>query len=237
MTTEKTTLPKWTEERTAQLQALVTTQPVTIGQVETFATQLSTNTRSVASKLRKLGYDVELKGDAPSVFSEAESAELTELVNNNPGEFTYVTLAQAFAGGKFTAKQVQGKILALELTASIKEAAKVETPRKYTAEQESQFIKLVNSGLSVEKIADKLNKTVASVRGKALSMLRTGEITGIPKAENPTVVTHPLDGIDVANMTVEEIAKTIGKTARGVKSMLTKQGLNAADYKAKVKAA
>jgi predicted transcriptional regulator len=31
-------------------------------------------------------------------------------------------------------------------------------------------------------------------------------------------------------MTVEEIAETIGKTARGVKTMLTRRGLSASNY-------
>ena len=35
---------------------------------------------------------------------------------------------------------------------------------------------------------------------------------------------------DVAGMTVEQIADAIGKTARGVKTMLTRRGLVAADY-------
>ena len=35
---------------------------------------------------------------------------------------------------------------------------------------------------------------------------------------------------DVSGMTVEEIAEAIGKTARGVKTMLTRRGLSASDY-------
>ena len=38
-------------------------------------------------------------------------------------------------------------------------------------------------------------------------------------------------------MTVEAIAEAIGKTARGVKTMLTRRGLTAADYDGAAKAA
>ena len=38
-------------------------------------------------------------------------------------------------------------------------------------------------------------------------------------------------------MTVEAIAEAIGKTARGVKTMLTRRGLVAADYDGAAKAA
>jgi hypothetical protein len=39
-----------------------------------------------------------------------------------------------------------------------------------------------------------------------------------------------LAGIAVDGMTVDAIAESIGKTARGVKTMLTRRGLTAADY-------
>jgi hypothetical protein len=46
-----------------------------------------------------------------------------------------------------------------------------------------------------------------------------------------------LADLDVTEMTVEAIAETIGKTARGVKTMLTRRGLVAADYDGAAKAA
>ena len=42
---------------------------------------------------------------------------------------------------------------------------------------------------------------------------------------------------DISGMTVEAIAEAIGKTARGVKTMLTRRGLSAADYDGAAKAA
>ena len=38
------------------------------------------------------------------------------------------------------------------------------------------------------------------------------------------------DIADIGSQTVEAIAEQIGKTARGVKTMLTRRGLSAADY-------
>ena len=40
----------------------------------------------------------------------------------------------------------------------------------------------------------------------------------------------PLADLSVGDMTVEAIAESIGKTARGVKTMLTRRGLTASDY-------
>jgi len=42
---------------------------------------------------------------------------------------------------------------------------------------------------------------------------------------------------DIGGMTVEAIAESIGKTARGVKTMLTRRGLTAADYDGAAKSA
>ena len=91
----------------------------------------------------------------------------------------------------------------------------------------------VNDGAFVEAIADALDRSVNSVRGKALSLLRSGDIDAIPRQENTkgTTKEDPLADLgDISSMTVEEIAEAIGKTARGVKTMLTRRGLVAGDY-------
>ena len=61
----------------------------------------------------------------------------------------------------------------------------------------------------------------------------------IPRQENTKGSSNvdPLADVDVASMTVEAIAEAIGKTARGVKTMLTRRGLTAADYDGAAKAA
>ena len=55
------TLPKWTDERTEELTNFVGGEsPISQDTVAEAAEQLETSTRSVSSKLRKMGYDVEL---------------------------------------------------------------------------------------------------------------------------------------------------------------------------------
>lgn len=83
------------------------------------------------------------------------------------------------------------------------------------------------------QIADALDRSVNSVRGKALSLLRSGDIDGIPRQEHTkgSAKEDPLADLgDISSMTVEAIAENIGKTARGVKTMLTRRGLVASDY-------
>ena len=96
------------------------------------------------------------------------------------------------------------------------------------------FVEMVNGGSFVEEIADALGKTVNSVRGKALSLLRAeADRTAIPKQKETKGASKadPLADLgDVSGLTVEEIATAIDKTARGVKTMLTRRGLVASDY-------
>jgi len=227
-------LPKWTDERTQQLTDFVGSEsPISQSTVANAADELETSTRSVSSKLRKMGFDVELaSASASKSFSDEQEATLQAFVTDNSGSYTYAEIASHFEGGNFSAKSIQGKILSMELTSHVKPAPKVETVRTYTPEEEGTFVSMVNDGSFVEEIADALGKSVNSIRGKALSLLRSGEINAIPKQKETkgSSKADVLADVDVANHTVEEIADQIGKTVRGVKTMLTRRGLQCSDY-------
>ena len=228
-------LPKWTDERTDALTTFVGDEsPVSQATVAGAAESLETSTRSVSSKLRKMGFDVELASAAGGKsFTDAQEATLAAFVSDNSGEYTYAQIAEHFEGGNFSPKSIQGKILSMELTGHVKPAPKVESVRTYSADEEVLFIGMVNDGAFVEAIADALDRSVNSVRGKALSLLRSGDINAIPKQEVTKGASKedPLADIaDIGSQTVEAIAEQIGKTARGVKTMLTRRGLSAADY-------
>lgn len=226
------TTPKWTEERTAQLiDSVGDESPVTRASVADLAEALATSTRSISSKLRKLGYDVELASAAPRAFSADVTEDLRAFVTANSGALTYAEIADQFPGD-YTAKAVQGKILSMELTSHVKEAPKVEHAKSYSPDEEALVLKLINAGKFVEEIAEAVGKSVQSVRGKALSLQRAGEIDAMPKQRDiKGPAADPLEAIgDVATLSVAQIADQIGKTERGVKTMLTRRGLKAADY-------
>lgn len=235
------TLPKWTDERTGQLMDFVGDErPVSQETVGEAALNLDTTTRSVSSKLRKMGVEVELASSTSTrAFSDAQEATLSTFVTDNSGTYTYAEIASHFEDGAFTAKSIQGKILSMELTEHVKPAPKIESVRTYSPDEEATFISMVNDGAFVEAIADAMGRSVNSVRGKALSLLRSGDISAIPKQEvtKANGSADPLADMDVTDMTVEAIAEEIGKTQRGVKTMLTRRGLTAADYDGAAKAA
>jgi len=228
-------LPKWTDERTQQLVDFVgDSSPISQAMVSDAADDLETSTRSVSSKLRKMGYDVELASSVSNrTFSEDQEATLSQFVSDNSGQYTYADIASSFEGGQFSAKSIQGKILSMELTSHVKPAEKPESVRTYSPEEENTFTTMVNDGAFVEEIAEALGKSVNSIRGKALSLLRSGDIGAIPKQKETkgSSKADPLAEVnDIENMNVEDIADEIGKTVRGVKTMLTRRGLTCADY-------
>ena len=228
-------LPKWTDERTQQLVDFVgNTSPISQAIVADAAAELETSTRSVSSKLRKMGHDVELASSVSNrTFSEDQEATLSNFVSDNSGAYTYADIASSFEDGQFSAKSIQGKILSMELTGHVKPAEKPESVRTYSPEEEATFTTMVNGGSFVEEIAEALGKSVNSIRGKALSLLRSGDINAIPKQKETkgSSKADPLAEVnDIDNMTVEAIADEIGKTVRGVKTMLTRRGLTCSDY-------
>ena len=235
--TEKT--KKWSDEVVNKMLSIVGRQsPVTAAKVQEVVDTLGEDftVRSVASKLRQMDYEVaSLAKEKTSAFTDEETQALTKFVSNNNGKLTYKEIAENFADGKFTAKQIQGKLLALELTSSVKPAEKVEVARTYTEAEEQKFISMADSGAFIEDIAKALGKEIASVRGKALSLTRKGMIERIPPQRNSYAkeTTDPIAalGDKIASMTVAEIAAAVDKTERGLRTLLTRRGINVADYK------
>lgn len=238
-----TTNKKWSDENVATLKTLTNGEnPVSAATVASIAVTLGVTERSVASKLRQLDLPVAslAKEKAPS-FTKEEGEALKQFVELNAGVLTYKEIAEQFNDGQFNAKQVQGKILALELTGSVKATEKVEAVKTYTADEETKFISMAKAGKFIEEIADALGKTVASVRGKALSLTRQEQISEIPKQKESHAkdTTDPVDalGDKLATMTVAQIAEATGKTERGIKTLLTRRAITVADYKGADKAA
>ncbi len=217
--TEK--VKKWADENVAKLLEIVgDASPVTGTAVEAAAKALEVSARSVAAKLRQLDREVESMAQVKvAAFTAEEGAALAEFVNSNVGVYTYKEIAEQFAEGKFNNKQIQGKILALELTGAVKAADKVEVAKTYS---------------DIEEVAHALSKTLPSVRGKALSLLRAGSIAAIPKQKESHAKESgdPVEalGTDIAGMTVADIAKAVDKTERGVRTLLTRRGIAVKDY-------
>lgn len=223
----------WNEESEAVLVAAVAGKDVvTQDDLKAIAEDMERTTRSIGSKLRKMGYEVEKATGAKSSWSDDEQEALVAFLNANSGSFTYAEIASAVADGKFNAKQVQGKVLSLEMTEHVKPTPKVETARSYTADEEAKIVELVEAGTTIEALADAMNRPVNAVRGKCLSLLKEKRIAAIPKQEhsNAKAKEDVLDGVDVENMSVAEIAVETGRTERGIKAILTRRGLKASDY-------
>ena len=71
----------------------------------------------------------------------------------------------------------------MQLTEHVKPAPKVETVKTYSKKKKQIRVNMVNDGAFIEQIAESMGRSVNSIRGKALSLLRAGEINAIPKAK------------------------------------------------------
>lgn len=183
--------------------------------------------RSVTAKLRKLGFEVPLKPKAALVFSEQETEAIREFLEQNAGDYTAEEIAASFMDGKFTARQINGKALSLELSSTIKPAEKKVAVKTFTDAEEETISSMVDSGAFIEDIADSLGRTVPQIRGKLLSMKMTA-----PQRTKKASTTDAYANInEIAHeMTVAELAVHYEKTERGVKTVLSRRGLTAKDY-------
>lgn len=225
----------WNETNTAQLVELAgSDQSVTITQEQltNISDSLETTPRSVGSKLRKMGYTVQKAAEArSSAWTDAEEAELVAFLERESGNYTYAETSAAVLDGKFGPKQIQGKVLSLEMTQHVKPTEKKAAPRKYTEEQEALFVQMAKENATLEEIAEAVGVSINSARGKALSLSKTQGIDMPVQAKsNAQARVDVLEGLDVETMTVEEIAEKADRTVRGVRSMLSRRGLTCADY-------
>lgn len=231
------TLPKWTDARTDQLKSIVgTTTPVTEVLVKQAADTLETTPRSIASKLRNMEYVVESSAQAKGKsYTEEEEAEIANFLNAKPNQFTYAEVAAQVLGGSRSAKQIQGKILSMDLTGLVKPTEQVVRPKTFTDEEEETLLALLAQvpALFIEDIAEAMNREMNSIRGKILSMSNAHPEIVIPKQKNykakPTDAFSDLG--DVSEMTVADIAEATGKSERGVKTLLTHRGIDCSDHK------
>ena len=215
----------YTDEMVARMESAANsgvTEPV----IQELCDEFEFPRRSVTAKLRKLGFDVPKKPGAAPVFSPEQTDALSSFLSDNSGTYTAEEIAETFSEGDFTARQINGKALSLEMTQHIKPAEKKVTPKTYTAEEEATIESMVTDGRFLEEIAESVGKTVASVRGKLLSM-------GLKATQRDKKASKsdPYEGIDgMTDQSVEALAEHFGKTVRGVKTVLTRRGLSCADY-------
>lgn len=224
----------WNEENTSALEALVVGMDVVSqASVAEIAETLGGSARSVGAKLRKLGHEVEKASAKASIWTAEMEEQLRDFLAAHDATHTYAEITQVlFSGAGITDKQVQGKILSMELTDAVKPTPKREAKRTYTPEQEEVYVSMAKANESLEAIAEALGVSVVSARGKGLSLVREGRLDAQPvqAVSNATRRKDPLDGVDIAGSTLEALCEATNMSERGVKSMLTRRGISCQDY-------
>jgi transposase-like protein len=224
----------WNDENTATLSAAVEGLDLVSQEVvSNIAKDMGGSTRSVGAKLRKLGFEVEKASAKASAWTPEMEDELRNFLAANEATHTYAEIAQVlFSGAGITDKQVQGKILSMELTGSVKPTPKREAKRTYTPEQEVVYVEMALANESLEAIAEALGVSVVSARGKGLSLVREGRLDAQPVQATSTAARRkdPLDGLDIAGSTLEALCEATNMSARGLKNMLTRRGISCQDH-------
>lgn len=232
-------LPKWTDERTNTLIGIVGAEdPVTQETVKEAAETLETTPLSVAAKLRKLGYNVEsVSATRTKSFTDEQEATIRSVLESEPNKHTPADLSVILFGNEEKAKQVQGKVLSMDLSHLLMRVPPKVVVKKFTDEETDKIAELINSGAYLEDIAEAMGRDIKQIRGKALAMQRSHGTAFPPQRDKKTKTpVDPFDGLDVASLTVEELAKELEKTERGIKTMLTYRELTAKDYDGAAKA-
>ena len=230
--------PAWNDERAEELKTIVGSEsPVSLETVAKASEEMGNSTRSISAKLRKMDYEVQKADEKAKSFTDKEEEALIAFVKANEGIYTFKEIATQVMGDEDYAKKVQGKLLSLELTGSVKKAEPKESVKTYTEDEEVTIVKMAAANAYLEDIAEVLGKKMNSVRGKCLSMLKSHGIT-YPKQKNKVDSSNAdvfADLKDIGTMTVAAIAEAVSKTERGIKTMLTHRGIDCADYKGKAK--
>ena len=100
----------YTDEMVARMEA-ASSSGVTEEVIQGLCDEFEFPRRSVTAKLRKLGFDVPKKPGAAPVFSPEETEALSSFLTSNSGANTAEEIAETFADGQFTARQINGKAL------------------------------------------------------------------------------------------------------------------------------
>jgi hypothetical protein len=194
--------------------------------------------RSVTAKMRKEGFTVPKKpGDAPT-FTKEEGDALEAFLEANKGTYTAEEISNLDDFSKFSAKQITGKALSMDMISDfIKPAEKKVTVKTYSDEEEAVITAMVEENAYLEEIAEKVGRPVPSVRGKLLSM-GLKAIQRDKKAPKSGSYEGLEVGSDLLKMTVAELVThfstdSVTKTERGVRTVLSRRRLECADYRPK----
>ena len=175
---------------------------VAYAEVEALADELGIPTKSLAPKLRSLGYVVGKKaqGAPEKAYTPEQEALIKEMVNR--GYFIEDIAAKL---GK-TVPQIRGKLLSMKLSAPLKNK-KEPKPKIYTPELIEQIKGMINSGKDIATIASELS---LNEKGLKTTLAKLGLI---PKATKGKFWTEERKkaAIDLYNSTTESIDKLAEK--------------------------
>jgi len=196
------------------LVGVVTASKVLVAEL---AESLEVSEKSLAAKIRNMGYTTEnaVKG---KTFTEAETAQFESLAS--AGTATAEDIAEAM--GKTTA-QIRGKALACKATLA-PSPKKAPAVLKYTEAETETVTQMAENGDFIEDIAEAMNRTVAQIRGKLLSLkLKAPQRESKAKARTVVYTDEVIASVITAvgeGQSSADIAESLELNVRGLRSRL-----------------
>jgi predicted transcriptional regulator len=185
--------------------------------------------RSLASKMRHMGFKIEKKAGKVTAksYTEAEEAKIRELAMKEGVWMEDI----ADALGRDT-KSIGGKLISMGIYGIKKKNKKVnDTPKMFSAEDEATILEMIdaNKVVYIEDLADALGKSVKQVRGKLAGMRIKGVKTRNKKAPKAKIYTDEVIAEIKEELSkgksLEDIAKARGLNERGMLVTLTRLGV------------
>lgn len=205
-------------------QKLAGKSSIAYAEVEALASELNIPVKSLAPKLRSLGYNVGKKETVEK--TKAYTPEQESLIQEMVTKGFYVEDIAAKLGK--TVQQIRGKLLAMKLSAPSK-TKKEPKPKVYTPELIESIKASINAGKSLETIAAELH---LNPRGLKSTLVKLGIL---PKATKTKFWTDERKkaAIDLYNSTtetVDKLAERFGTSYPQFAKILNEAGI---DYSAR----
>ena len=194
--------------------------------------------RSIAGKLRYMGYALELKAAVVATKSYTEDEENT--IRTMCADKDNLPSMEDVAGAVGRdCKSIGGKLVSMKIYGVKKANPKAEPVKLFTPEDEATIVELVNAegDTFIEDIVEAVGKTLSQVRGKLASMRVKGVQTRNKVGRKGKIYTdemlEKIQGMLDAGNELKDIAAELELKATGLHSILAKKGMIAKTSKGK----
>lgn len=186
------------------------------------AQELNTSSTELCKALHYLGFTIQnyitSKNKAWNINDENE---LLDFIRENEGKLTFADLARMVCGGKYSARQVTGKVAALGLSSLVVST----TYKRFSDEETESLINLLHLGCEYPQIIQELGKSTHSI-GRKISYLKKEGLITQRDIDFPVGLAY-----DTEHLLLAEVARLHSISITLAKFLMRRYKLNCIDFK------